>query len=172
MKKIEIESNISISDYRKLVYFNSIGKKKWMSFVFMGALTVCTAIVIYSAFIAKEFNLLSNVALFYFAFLGMSTLVLERNIRKFAKEKDNLINKKQEITIRDNGIKVCNFLKKDGENYSWNIVSNAFETKNYIYLYIVNKQIVIIPKNSMITSDLKSIQNILGNKLKERYIKN
>ena len=170
MKKIEIDSTVMIKDYRKLVYFNSIGRKKSRKYTLIGLLAIAFVYMIYSLAKFKGLDLLAGAGLGYIAFVGISAIILERNIIKFSKEEDTLIGKGQNIIIRNNGVKVSNYIKPEGENYAWNVISNAYETKNYIYLYMLNGQIVVIPKNDISDNDLDSLKNIFKEKLEGKFI--
>lgn len=170
VKKIEIDSTVMIKDYRKLVYFNSIGRKKSRKYTLVGLLTIAFVYLIYSLVKFKGLDLIAGAGLGYISFIGISAILLERNIVKFSKEEDTLIGKSQNVIIRDNGVKVSNHIKPDGENYAWNVVLNAYETKNYFYLYMTNGQIVVISKSNINDNNLDSLKNIFKEKLEGKFI--
>lgn len=170
MKAIKIKNEIKIKDYRSLVYFNSVMRKKSTKYTLSIMSTFCVLCVIYSLINYGNLNVLAGFASMYLLFILMSMVMLEFNIKKFAKEKDSLINKEQNITIRDNGIKVCNYLKPEGENYGWNAISKVYETKKYFFVYTSIGQILITPKSEMSVEELQNLKKLLKLKIADKYI--
>lgn len=171
MKAIKIKNEIKIKDYRNLVYFNSLVKKKSTRYTLSVMVTFCSLYVLYSLLAYGKLNLISGFAAMYVLFVLMSMVVLEFNIKKFAKEKDSLINKEQTVIIRDNGLKVCNYLKPEGENYGWNAISMVYETKRYLFAYTSTGQIIIIPKRELSTDEICRLNELLKLKITDRFVK-
>lgn len=165
MKKIDIKSIVTKKDYRNLVYFNSLGRKKYRKYTLVALLIVSLMGIIYSLSVYKGLSLLAGAGAGYVLFVLLSGVMLERNIKRFAKEEDSLIGKEQTITIRDNGIKVCNYIKPEGENYAWKSVLNLYETKKYYYIYMSNGQIIVIGKEYISNYDIENLKALFDEKI-------
>lgn len=171
MKKIELESTMNFSEYKSLVYFNFLFKNKFAKPIFILTLTICAISIITPIITSYDFGILSYLSSLYLFFVAMFYITLDLRMKKFSKESDSLIGKTQKIIIRNNGIKVSNLIKPEGESYAWNLVTQVYELKKYLYIYINNGPILVITKSTLSESQVEKIVQFLKEKVKENYIK-
>lgn len=171
MKKIELESILNFSDYKSLIYFNFVFKNKLAKPIFILTLTICVVSILTPVITSSKFGILSYLSSLYLFFIAIFYITLELRMKKFSKESDSLIGKKQRIIIRNNGIKVSNLIKPKGENYAWNLVNQIYELKKYFYIYINNGVVLVIEKSVLSENDKKYMCQFFKDKVKENYIK-
>lgn len=171
MREVKIKKEISLKDYRKLVYFNTFGKNKWNGYIFLATIIFCAIYVMYRVLFVKSLDLISQFGIMYYFFLLIFLMTAELNIRKSSKGENTLIGKKQEIVFRNNGIKVSNELRPSGESYAWDKIKAVYSVKDYFYIYMLNNQILIVYKDYMTYEQIDTLDNVFTDKIKENYFK-
>lgn len=169
MKEIRIKKEISLKDYRKLVYFNTFCKNKLNSLIFLATVIFSAFYVMYRILFIKRLDLISQFGIMYYFFLLIFLAMAEFNIRKSSKGKNTLIGKNQEIVFRNNGIKVSNELRPSGESYSWDKIKSVYNVRDYFYIYMANNQVLIVSKSLLESKDMHILNDIFREKLKENY---
>lgn len=171
MEPIRITVEIGEQDYRSIMYFNLLYRKKWFPLLLAAAVLLSVVqLVRYAVFDALTFStaLPSFTMLFLIAaMLGMTELSIRRFVRA-----GGLKNSRRDMVIDENGIgAVADEDETPIEPYAWKNFTNAYELKSVFLMFLNIRQAVIIPKKAFTSEELEFVRELLSEKLGKKFEK-
>lgn len=172
MSKIITLTKATAEDYRRLVFFHIFLRKRIMLYflIFAGVVSIAVAFAKLSG--------LSAVADWYLyvclAFLGLALLqylVFRFTVKRFIASDKVVIDNERSVAIDESGIAVEGGKENSSATYRWDMFYNAYDTKNYFYLYINTAQAVILPKRDFRPEELPVLETLIREKLGEKFHK-
>lgn len=165
---LDFEVILSKKDYRKFRYFNEFARKKAFSILSLVLILVILLNVI--AYYPNVYNPAIVVCGAGLVLIWLVILIkLNISINNFITTDRITIGKLQKIDLDNEEITIYTELTASTMKYRWNKVFLAYETNNYIYIYINLQSAIIVPKSCIDLEKQKILKDILSSKLGKNF---
>ena len=176
MKTIEANYQITLSDFRKAMYYGlTLRYNKALKIMFF-VLIICFFYVIIGLSGAWEINLL-------IPFIGIAYLIwglllfagAERRIKNYIKDPNCFIGKEYKTTLDAKRVHIQIAECKSNTSYSISKLACVFEISEMFLIYITTQDLYILPKRALIDKDAESrvlrenFKSQLGDRFYTRY---
>ena len=143
-----VESVITPKDYRALYYFNIFHKNKTIK-VLSVVIAACMLVVLSSALILDDSKMLTRAITFIVVVFLAEWGVLELGVRRIIKGDTISINNPSGYTLYRDRIEVFSQKTEGHATYTWEMVTDAWQTREYFYLFLGVSHVIILKKQGM-----------------------
>lgn len=160
----------TIPNYRSAVYFATVTRHR-VSFRIFAVSAAVAAICAAGMYLGlmPVFMLPAYVFLGYSIWAVVLFAQLEYGILKYAKNKDNMINKKIILTFARGGLKLDTPHNGKSASFKLSDLFLAFELSNMFLLYLDGAQSVMLPHRAMTPQQRAEVRELLQDNLHERF---
>lgn len=169
MEPIRVKTDINEQEYRSVVYFNILQRKKWFPIiVVIGLLASLIQVVRFAAFQAIPFSdaLPSIMMLILIAgILGFTELSVRRFVSAGGLEASH-----QEMILDENGIGLVLSDEEDSVSVQeWKNFSGVVEMKALFLLFFNSRQVVILSKRAFTEDQMQAARNLFQEKFGKKF---
>ena len=172
MENIVIQTKVTAQDYKKLTFFNTFLKKKLMMFMMpIGAVISLVAVI------GKSSGKIEMSDWYYYVCLGFLGLMIllyiafQLSVKRFLASDKIIIDDEKKVVVSESGIWHEGGKAKDTGDFQWDMLYQAFETKQYFYLYINTLQAIILPKRDLNSEEIIVVEKLIKEKLGIKFMK-
>ena len=171
MQKIQVEYQLTVSDYRASSYYGLVQRQKMAFRIMAGVIAVgILSLVFRESLPAKLGTLLPFLAGAYLIWGILLFAGVERGIRRYVKTPDCLIGRRYRATIDAQQIRFEIPERKVDVSFPVDELSFAFELSALFMLYVSEDKVFLLPKRSLSDAEVRSLRSLLQSRLKTRFI--
>ena len=163
-----VESVITPKDYRALYYFNIFHKNKTIK-VLSVVIAACMLVVLSSALILDDSKMLTRAITFIVVVFLAEWGVLELGVRRVIKGDTISINNPSGHTLYRDRIEVFSQKTEGHATYTWEMVTDAWQTREYFYLFLGVSHVIILKKQGMGRQEIGLLDGFLHERYGKKY---
>lgn len=163
-----VESVVTPKDYRALYYFNIFHKNKTIK-VLSAVIVACVLIVLLMALLTGNEKMLTQAVAFIVVVFLAEWGILELGVRRIIKGDTISINNPSGYTLYRDRIEAFSKKTEGRATYTWEMVTDAWQTKEYFYLFLGVSHVIILKKQGMGRQEIGLLDGFLHDRYGKKY---
>lgn len=168
---LETKMILTERDYRIFRNFRFYGTKKWMKVGLAVALCIIIGVIFGKLLdIIAPPNYLYYSCLVFLPIYAVTILCVEVSSRKYLKSDQIVVGKSCWEMVSEDGVREESSDGLITASYPWEAFDQAYEIREYFYLFPSEKRTVIFSKKQMGDEAVNAMRDILKQKMKEDFV--
>lgn len=168
MKPIVFHYQIGLSDYRKMLYFNTFSLRKLQNVLMASAWAAAVILLMLDLTGAIEASPILHLC-FLVVSVSVPMIIVSLEIRVYRSKNAEVLSEKRMLTIEQDGLRYSSEGDRPSGLDKWDDLLAIYETKSNFLVYKDTVNIVLIPKKGLPEDKLLQARGVFEEKMGKHF---